>query len=246
MKKLLLGSVAFAMLVAGPALAADLPAKAPIYKAPPPVAAYSWTGCYVGGNIGGLWASKDWTDAASGLPITSHDPSGFIGGGQVGCNYQFSSIVIGVQGDWDWTDTSADSADLLIAGHTDRTKIKWLASVTGRIGYAWDRALLYVKGGGAWERDDYSVFDTPTGIVDATARETRGGWTVGVGAEYAFWQNWSAFVEYDYYDFGKRANTFTDGTGAVFGVADIKERKSVVKGGINWKFDWGGPVVARY
>ena len=244
MKKFLLGSVAFAML-AGPAAAADLPAKAPIYKAPPPVMAYSWTGCYIGGNAGGLWTDKDWSDPATGDVFAKHHANGFLGGVQVGCNYQTGAFVFGVQGDYDWTDADGQGVDLFDPATTERTRVRGLASVTGRVGYAWDRALLYVKGGGAWERDRFDFLDTATGVSFATASETRGGWTFGGGIEYAFWQNWTAFVEYDYYDFGRHRVTFTDTGGGIFDV-DIKERKSVVKGGINWKFDWGGPVVARY
>jgi outer membrane immunogenic protein len=241
MKKLLLSGVASAMLFAGPALAADLPAKAPIYKAPPPVSMFSWTGCFIGGHAGGSWSDKDWSDTPTGALRSSNDPSGFLGGAQVGCDYQFSQFVIGLQGDYSWTDADHDTTDLFAAAHTDRTKLKGLASVTGRLGYAFDRGLFYVRGGGAWERADYVLFDTPTGTVDGTAKETRSGWTAGVGAEYAFLQNWSAFVEYDYYDFGTRNLVFTDGSPIT-----VKETQSVVKGGINWRFNWGGPVVARY
>ena len=82
-------------------------------------------------------------------------------------------------------------------------RIKSLATVTGRVGYAWDRFLGYVKGGGAWERDEYHVTISPATTV-ATAGETRSGWTVGVGGEYAFTDYLSGFVEYNYYDFGTR------------------------------------------
>src|SRR5262249_23448381 len=123
----------------------------------------------------------------------------------------------------------------------NHTRVKSLASVTGRLGYAWDRFLGYVKGGGAWERDDhdYDFF----GLI-GTANVTRSGWTVGVGGEYAF-TNWiTGFIEYNYYDFGTSDILFTQTDGFTF-TYGIKETKSVVKGGIN--FRWGaGPVSARY
>src|SRR6266851_4578975 len=142
MKKSLLATVALSALIAAPAMAADLAVKAPLYKAPPPVYVYSWTGCYIGGNIGGLWATKDWTNvtpgAAFGRPISSQDASSFLGGFQGGCNYQVGSWVFGIQGDYDWTDANGSAADQIAIGFTDRVRIRSLASVTGRVGYAWD------------------------------------------------------------------------------------------------------------
>jgi outer membrane immunogenic protein len=248
MKKILLATVAITVLAA-PALAADLRVKAPLYKAPPPVY-YSWTGCYLGGNIGGLWVRKDFSiDAIPGRPtgtsLGGHDASSFIGGVQAGCNYQVGAWVFGIQGDYDWADAVGTHADPFFVGFTDRSRTSSLGSVTGRVGYAWDRFLGYVKGGGAWERDNYTAIFTATGATIATASETRGGWTVGIGGEYAFTNNLSGFIEYDYYDFGTRAVTAISPAGFVFGSIDIRERKSVVKAGLNWKFGWG-PVIAKY
>jgi outer membrane immunogenic protein len=243
MKKLLLASAAMLALFGGSATAADLSVKAPAYRAPPPVYVFSWTGCYIGGNVGGVWIRKDETlttpfgTAVAGTAFGSHDADSFIGGVQAGCNYQVGGWVFGIQGDYDWTDASGSHGNPTITSWTDHSKTKSLASVTGRVGYAWDRLLGYVKGGGAWERDDYTI-TAPFGI--ATASETRGGWTVGVGLEYAF-TNWlTGFVEYDYYGFGTRGNTFVTPAGTPFTV-DIKETKNVVKVGLNWKFGGVGP-----
>jgi outer membrane immunogenic protein len=162
------------------ATAADMAVKArPMAPVP---AAFSWTGCFIGGNAGGLWARKDWNTASgdpSGFPVGtafgSHDPTGFLGGAQVGCDYQFAgSYVIGIQGDYDWSNTKGSSADAVNAAFfgttpwTDETRVKSLGSVTGRYGYAWDRFLGYARGGVAWERDDYSIFN-PAGLTSATA-----------------------------------------------------------------------------
>jgi outer membrane immunogenic protein len=146
---------------------------------------------------------------------------------------------------------NANGSHVDFAGVTHASSARSLASVTGRLGYAWDRFLLYVRGGGAWERDNYASTVPP--IVGAavvpgftiTGSETRSGWTIGVGGEYAFTNFLSGFIEYDYYNFGTRAVNFTNpiipGTVAF----DIRERKSVIKGGLNFRFG-GGPVVARY
>jgi outer membrane immunogenic protein len=216
------------------ASAADMAVKA--RPMAPPVA-FSWTGCYVGGNVGGLWGRKDWTDTLTGISDGSNDASGWLGGGQVGCNYQTGAFVFGIQGDYDWTDASAENLATL-GGVSLQSRVRGLASVTGRVGYSWDRFLGYVKGGGAWARDNYNV--SAAGVLLDNASETRGGWTVGVGGEYAFAPNWSAFVEYDYYGFGTRTVAFSSATTGLFDFnEDIRQSINVVKVGVNWRFTGG-------
>ena len=164
---------------------------------------------------------------------------------QAGCDYQFAGgFVIGIQGDYAATDAEGrhDSArELGVAYHS---KIKSLASVTGRVGYAWDRFLGYVKGGGAWERDDYWASTIVLGTA-YRARETRSGWTIGVGGEYAFTSFLSGFVEYGYYDFGTREIGFTPQvSGLRPAFVDIKDTTSVVRAGLNFRFGgWTAPVA---
>ena len=226
-----MASVAFASLVSGSAVAADMPVKA-VYKAPP-VYVHSWTGCFVGGNVGGVWVNKDWSvgagdpsigvaGIAAGQAFGSHNANGWLGGFQAGCDYQFAGgWVIGIQGDYDWTRANGSSVDAInnrffgVTGYNDTSSVNSLASVTGRLGYAWDRFLGYVRGGYAWERDSYSITN-PTNFAIATASQTRGGWTIGVGGEYAFTNMISAFIEYDYYDFGTKNNRFLTGAGTLF------------------------------
>jgi outer membrane immunogenic protein len=253
MKKLFLATVALSALIAAPATAADL--ARPVYKAapPPPVYIYNWTGCYIGGHVGGLWTHKEWfdrdpTDVGTifGQSDGTHDPSGFLGGIQGGCDYQFAGgFVIGIAGDYAWTNADATSNSVLFFGQTNHSKVKSLASVTGRIGYAWDRFLGYVKGGGAWERDDYDYVDPNFCGCTGTASQTRSGWTVGIGGEYAFTNYLTGFAEYNYYDFGTHDVLFaqTDGFNFNYG---IKETKSVVKVGLNLRWGGAGPVVAKY
>ena len=246
MKKALLASVAGVALLNGWANAADLARPGPIYRpavVPVVVQVYNWTGCYVGGNVGGIWAMSDWNDAVLG-DFGSGSATGALGGLQTGCNYQFSNSgwVVGIQGDYDWTNASNNNPVPLFPAVTDQTNIRSLASITGRVGYAfWDRFLGYVKAGGAWEQGDFS-FQVGTSPV-ATASARQGGWTVGIGGEYAF-LNWlTGFVEYDYYRFSNVNPGPLVCTVAVCGFAandvGITTNVNVLKAGLNFKFSPG-------
>ncbi|MCC6776988.1 MAG: porin family protein [Hyphomicrobiales bacterium] len=245
MKKLLLASIV--TLLVAPAAAADL--GRPTYKAPSPAPVFNWTGCYVGGHAGGLWSSKYWYNHQAGTATLGrsdggHDANGFVGGAQAGCDYQFAGgFVIGVAGDYAWSNADGSNRRILFAG-SNHSKIDSLASVTGRLGFAADRLLGYLKGGVAWERDDL-YFTNAVEITTGTASAIRTGWTLGIGGEYAFTNFLSGFVEYSYYDFGNRDTSFAVTPAGTF-VYGIDEAKSVVKGGINIRFGGVGPVVARY
>ena len=250
-----LGIGVFALAVAfGSARAADLPVKAPPIVPP---AVYSWTGCYVGANGGGLWVRKDWRVTTTQAINGSHDADGGLGGLQAGCNYQTGHFVFGIQGDYGWTDATGSSLDqnITLFQVYDRSHISGVGSVTGRVGYAMDRFLGYVRGGAAWERDSYDTYfgplTTQPGALISTGTDTRSGWTVGIGGEYAFWvlgnQSLTGFVEYDYYDFGTKTIGLTTIRTGGLTTYDIGERKNVVKAGLNWKFGWGNTaVVAKY
>jgi len=147
MRKFILAGVGVIVLLGGSSNAADLP---PVYAPLPPplVPVFTWTGCYIGGNAGGIWANSGWGDTILGA-FGSNTPSGVLGGAQAGCNYQASGasyhtggLVVGIQGDYDWTNINSSIANgipLAVAvGLTDQTQIKSLASVTGRVGGAWD------------------------------------------------------------------------------------------------------------
>jgi outer membrane immunogenic protein len=244
--KNLLLAAALTALFAGSANGADLatPYKAPI------VSIYNWTGCYVGGSAGALMADKEWFDATPGSPTFgvsygTHSPSNVLLSLQAGCDFQAGNWVIGVQGEYGWSDARDSNRNSLIGGFADRTEIKALGTATARLGYAWDRVLGYLKGGATWEHDNYEIYLVGTDLVTATASETRGGWTAGFGAEVAFLPPVSGFVEANYYDFGRKQNSFTPtGGGATFPI-EISDRKVVVRGGINWRFS-AGPVAAKY
>jgi outer membrane immunogenic protein len=140
--------------------------------------------------------------------------------------------VIGVASDYAWTDADGSHFSPLFRGFVNHTKVDSLASVTGRLGYGWDRFLGYVKGGGAWERDKY---DFSNGVIIGRLDDTRSGWTIGVGGEYAFTNFVTGFIEYDYYDFGNRDRTFVQNNGLTF-IYGIDETKHVVKAGLNFRF----------
>jgi outer membrane immunogenic protein len=276
-KKLLLASSI--LVFAGPALAADLPARMPT-KAPivAPVA-YNWTGCHLGAHVGAGWSRTSYSETPpspynpavvpAGTSLGFDSDASVLGGVQAGCDYQFAgNWVIGLGGDFSWTDIKHSGIDpffdgkngsqVRVNGRTDQ-----LATLTGRLGYSWDRVLLYAKGGGAWARDEYNIqnlvfmYGGPCGsttqILDFFACNPAGGasrfgWTVGVGAEWAFADNWSMFAEYNHYGFGNKGVSFTDpnNTNNPLLVLDVKQDIDAVKLGINYRFRAPGPVVARY
>lgn len=246
MKKIVVAVLAFSAVgLPHWARGADLPVKAPPFVPPP---AFTWTGCYIGANGGGLWAHKDWVDNRSQVLRSSQDLSSGLAGGQVGCNYQVTSWVFGVQGDYDWTNANASTPDSFGLTINDSTKINSLASVTGRVGYAFNVPVMaYVKAGGAWEHDQYAIVTNSLapvpGMVVETAAETRPGLTGGVGGEYAITDHLTVFAEYDYYAFGDRTDTLVTAAGATTRM-DIHERKSVLKVGLNWLFNSQGPAFA--
>jgi outer membrane immunogenic protein len=186
LKKFLLatiGVVAFGM--AAPALAADLPArtysKAPVYVDP----GYNWSGFYVGINGGGATSRFDWNADGFG-DEGSHNATGGTVGGQVGYRWQMSSLVFGLEAQGNWSDFKGSSTSLLFPGQTNTSKIDSFGLFTGQIGYAWDRVLVYVKGGAAVTDNHYTANSTIGPLIgfDATS-ETRWGASVGVGIEYA-------------------------------------------------------------
>ena len=231
MKKLMLIGVALAALVA-PATAADLrPRPAPVYKAPVPAPVFSWTGCFIGGHIGGGWGYKDFELANFGTDLGSHTIDGIVGGAQVGCDYQAGPWVIGVQGMFSWSDLDGSNVRPPAGPLVNHTHVPWMTTVTGRIGYTITPAtLLYVRGGGAWTRDEFAVTTLAGGAV-ASVNVERTGWTVGVGIEQSFASYFSVFAEYNYLDFWKHNTTFSNGT-----VLNINQDVHLLTVGFNLRF----------
>jgi outer membrane immunogenic protein len=180
MRKFLFATAALIAL-AGPAIAADM--RLPVYKAAPVVPVWSWSGCYVGGHAGGLWAkSKDWIvrtpgGAFYGQSLGEHPLDSWLGGAQAGCDYQFAGgFVIGIQGDYAWTNAEGSHDSAREIGVAYHSKVKSLAALTGRIGYAWDRLLGYVRGGVGARRvlgNDDPAWDRVYGARDAPGLDHR-------------------------------------------------------------------------
>jgi outer membrane immunogenic protein len=215
------------------AQAADIPPRrvpppvAPVVYAPP---VYNWSGFYIGGNLGAGFSHSSWSDPFIGAHDT-FNKTGFIGGGQVGVNWQINALVLGIEGDFDWTGLKGSGHDSL--GNTINTDTQWTSTVTGRVGAAFDRLLVYGKGGIAFAHVNEGLTDMFGG--SASASQTRTGWTAGVGLEYAFAPNWSAKIEYDYLGFGSQTvNLATAHVPAFNSNASLNIQE--VKAGINFKF----------
>jgi outer membrane immunogenic protein len=233
-------AVLAALCGAGTAQAADLQ-KAPVYtKAPPPMApAFTWTGFYIGLNAGGKWASVDQqiTSGATVFTLNDNNASSWIAGGQIGYNWQVGQWVFGVEGDVDAHDFNrsrvvAAPVGPFIAGDTFTVESKWQASLRGRIGYAFDRALLYATGGVAWAQRKNTV--TLVGIGTATNDDTVTGGTIGGGLEYAIWNNVSIGVEGRWSFYGDQTISGT------IGGIPVSDRVSLdtaeVMGKLNFRF----------
>jgi outer membrane immunogenic protein len=246
-RKIFLACVAF-ILSTLPVFAADLGVRQPVYKAPPvPVTVTTWTGCYIGGNVGYGWAPTKWSDG--GIEFASHTADGVVGGGQIGCDYQSGAWVFGIQGMFDAADLKGSSVNSFLdpGGRVvDSTKVSWLATLTGRVGYTIQPlTLLYVKGGAAWVHSKFNECCEPTVVLqdelgpigDGYANVTRIGWTVGAGIEHMFMPHWSVFLEYDFIDIGTKTTTFTpiNSTPSPFNYK-IDQNVNLFLAGLNYRF----------
>lgn len=247
----------------GAASAADLPArtytKAPVAA---PVITYNWTGCYIGGNIGGGWAKTEQTriGRVDGTVFPARDfgsanGSSFIGGGQIGCDYQFSgNWVVGVQGMFDFGNIDSSHIIPPFPSFSSADRAKNLYTATIRFGYLFvPQVLAYVKGGGAWTRTDSTVTIPALNFLSETALgNDRSGWTVGGGLEWMFAPGWSVFGEYNYADFGRKNIGYIPGPltapGSVGDLISTRLTTQTALVGVNYKFNFGGPgpVVAKY
>lgn len=276
MKKFLLAA---AMVVLGTASvhAADLAAH--YTKAPMMASGYNWTGFYVGANVGGQWGSSDprtstvldpagyfassSVTAINAVGIQHANSSSVTGGFTAGYNWQVNSAVLGLEGDinyFGFKGSATGSSPYPCCAPTGFTvsssvSADWLATIRGRIGFlAAPTWLVYATGGAAIAevKGNFNFTDTFAAATESAAiRDTRVGWTAGVGSEYAFGGGWSLKAEYLYVDLGRATTTSTNLNAAGFGAFptnvythSVDLKSNIVRVGVNYKF--GGPVVTRY
>jgi outer membrane immunogenic protein len=250
MKKFLLATVALVALVgmAAPASAADMAVKA----APVPYVApmYNWSGFYIGGNGGWGQSRNCWgivPVAGAVIADGCADRSGGVAGGQLGYRWQTGQFVFGLEAQGDWADLSGSRVSVLNPLFTTSVKTDGIGLFTGQIGWAWNAALLYFKGGAAVTSNRFDITNTLTGINVASASSTRWGGTVGVGFEYGFAPNWSAGIEYDHLFMGDSNNSFSVVNPLLAGSLNrISQDVDMVTFRVNYRFGWGSPVVAKY
>ncbi len=256
-RRFLLASVGAIALTGSAALAADLPSRAPppVYLPPPPI--FTWTGIYIGGQVGYAWGTganrfNGFVDDTFVATSVGGTPNGVIGGGHVGFNYQINQWVIGLEGSVDGTSLSNTAVAVFPGGSTltAHSNADIQGSIRGRLGIAWDRALIFATGGVAFGgfNTNVSLADPPF-FASASRSNTRVGWTVGGGIEYALTNNWWIQAEYRFTDFG----TLRNGNLVGLPVGDFfnghrRVQENQVQAGFSYRFDLFNPypVVAKY
>jgi outer membrane immunogenic protein len=213
---------------------------------------YDWTGFYLGPHIGGVWTDTELFDptgtlAPPNLPgsVFRVDADGFIAGGQVGFNYQVGGWVLGIEAQGAWANATGSILPISAPPPFDSTfrlssNIDWLAAVTGRVGLPLGGSLPYVKGGWALAGESYSVDATLLGapIPITDANDTRSGWVIGAGVEWAIAGLWTARLEYSFMDFGTETRSVT-AAGAPATPFDVDLKVHSFTFGLNYRF---GPV----
>ena len=222
----------------------------PITSVPYVAPSFSWTGFYIGPNIGAGWENFNITDTLSGLSFGSNTRSAFVGGGQVGFNYQVSPIfVLGVEGLFDDVATNNNSGATAgvpgIGLVSASAQPDWVSTLAGRIGFTgpgFDHWLFYAKGGGGWVQASTTI-NAP--VATFSESRTTSGWMAGGGIEWAFAPNWTARIDYQY--IGLENTALAPG----FLVDTFNTRNANVQTltvGVNYLFNWSAPaaVVSRY
>jgi outer membrane immunogenic protein len=244
-----------ATLGVGAASAADL-APWPYAKAPAlPYAVYNWAGFYVGGHLGGSSTSEIWTNTANTTLFGDLGPqqgfsqrgTGVFGGGQVGYNWQASNYVFGLEGTISAMDNHGSLLNTVFGLAKDDQfswRTNWMATVTGRTGFAVKNNLFYVKAGYAGVNSHLSVVDAvPLFVGSGSDTHWHNGWTVGAGWEYGITQNWIVGLEYDYAAFETKGYQL----GTTLGVYSFDAKPRDIQSAVaRLSYRFSGPLVARY
>jgi outer membrane immunogenic protein len=253
MKRFLLRAVGLlALAIAAPAMAADLPvaySKSPVLI---PVA-YDWSGFYIGLNGGWGTSHKCW-DQNTGIHGTflasdgCHNATGGVAGGQIGYRFQTGAFVYGIDLQGDWANLRGSNPSVLQGPPiVNRSYVGAFGLATAQFGYAFNTALLYVKGGGAAVSDRFKGINSVTGATFDFSGDAGIHWgaAAGAGIEYSFFPDWSVALEYDHLFMGKMGADFASSSVAIFTREDnIKQSADIVTLRVNYR--WGGPVIAKY
>jgi outer membrane immunogenic protein len=255
MRKLFSAVALATMTLSGAATAADVDVAAPVYRVGS-YAPFSWTGIYIGVHGGGDWFNKDWFVPLTGTNIAaictgcpgsagSHTASSWLAGGQIGFNYQIAWFVAGAEAQISATKLQGSNAIPFFPAISVNSKTDTLGTFAARIGIAMDRTMFYLKGGGAFAHDKFWTSTAAVPVL-SEATDTRWGWMIGVGFEWAFLDNWSVKAEYNHLEFRLHREALAPvGIGSTAFDYDIEQTVDLVKVGINYKFGYGR-VVARY
>jgi outer membrane immunogenic protein len=249
MKKLLLSAIALVTLT-GSAVAADMAVKA----APPPpvIPIYNWTGFYIGANGGWGQSHNCWNFEILAGPLLTdgcRERSGGVIGGQVGYRWQSNQFVFGLEAQGDWADLTNTRQSVLAPAVSTRVATDGIGLFTGQLGWDWNAALLYVKGGAAVTSNRFDIINNTNGVSLIGASATRWGGTLGVGFEYGFTPNWSFGAEYNHLWMGTSNNSFTVNNPVLVATFNnrITQDVDMFTLRINYRFGgYGAPVTARY
>src|SRR5882762_3528849 len=251
MRRLIAATIAFTALTVS-ALAADLPVRPYARPVVAPLG-YNWNGFYIGAHLGGAWESRDFTQTFGIVETGNHKPSGIMGGGQIGYNWQFApNWLLGVEADVSGADLKDTVSTTSPGGAVVnwRDKIDLFGTVRGRLGYVIDNWLLYGTGGFAWVDDKFTRTQAVAGPLSPAAglvvsnSNTATGWVAGAGVEWGFARNWTARVEYLHIDVQGQTLGFATpigpGGGAGIGAFAVNEGHltiDTVRAGVNFLFN---------
>jgi outer membrane immunogenic protein len=238
-----LGAATAALGFIASANAADMQTKAPMYtKAPVATPGFSWTGCYAGIEGGGIWGKTTHVatnGAGAGFTQFTTNVDGGTIGGTIGCNYQTSNWVVGIENDFAWAgiDGSSNHSPPFATGIIGHTTTTWLDTLRARVGYAADRWLWYATGGVAFS-DIKGSAEVPGFVPLVTITNDRVGWVIGAGVEWAAFADphLSVKAEYLYADFGKKDYDFGTLSGGVYANATVRLTESIGRVGLNYRF----------